>query len=229
MLFLNYLISMCFSTTASFGASAVLAIAGVAAVKKTQSSSQIVFACIPILFSIQQFTEGFVWIALTSNQYRQWQPIPIYAFLIIAQVIWPIWVPLSFFLLEKNIKRKKTLSVFLAIGCLLSLYLSGCLFFCKVSAVINPYHVFYDIDFPHKYIPIVASFYFLPIIIPPFISSVKRTTLLGSLIFLSFLITKLFFHDYVISVWCFFAALVSLLVYMILNDLKVSGPFKIDK
>jgi hypothetical protein len=51
---------MCFSASASFGAGIVLAVIGVATIKKREQPSQIYFATIPFLFSIQQVSEGFL-------------------------------------------------------------------------------------------------------------------------------------------------------------------------
>ena len=55
---------MCFSANASFGAGVVLTIIGVAAIKKVQHPSQILFASIPLLFAVQQISEGILWITL---------------------------------------------------------------------------------------------------------------------------------------------------------------------
>ena len=57
---------MCFSASASFGAGIVLAAIAVASIKQVQHKSQIVFACIPLFFSAQQFTEGLVWLSFSS-------------------------------------------------------------------------------------------------------------------------------------------------------------------
>jgi hypothetical protein len=211
---------MCFSTNASFVASAILVVVGVASIKKIQMPSQVMFACIPIVFSFQQFIEGFVWITLTNNNYTDWQNIPIYIFVIFAQVVWPIWVPLSFLLIEKNINRKKALSIIVGIGSLLSLYHLYCLIFYNASATITPNHIYYVLDFPKEIFFILNCFYLLTIIIPPFVSSTKRMSIFGVLLLISFLISKLYFNDYIISVWCFFAALISGVVFLIMKNLK---------
>lgn len=211
---------MCFSTTASFGAGAILAVVGVVSLKKVQASSQLLFALFPIVFSLQQFTEGFVWVTLTNVNYQDYRSIPIYAFVFFAQVLWTLWVPLSFYLIEENMKRKKTLAVFVWIGLAISLFHFYNLLFYDVTASIKPYHIYYDLDFPLKHNIITESLYLLTIIVPPFISSIRRTHVLGILLLTSFLITKLYFNDYIISVWCFFAAITSLFVYIIMKNLK---------
>lgn len=211
---------MCFSTTASFGASAILAVVGIACLKKVQTSSQLMFALFPILFSIQQFAEGFVWITLTNTTYQHWQSIPIYTFVFFAQVFWTFWVPLSFYFMEQNSIRKKSLFVLVGIGSVISLFHFYNLLFFDVTASINPYHIHYELDFPLRHNLIMQSLYVLVIILPAFVSSIHRGYMLGILLLTSFLVTTIYFKDYIISVWCFFAALVSILVYIILNNLN---------
>ncbi|MCD6017503.1 MAG: hypothetical protein K0S53_624 [Bacteroidetes bacterium] len=215
---------MCFSAGASFGASAILAVAGVASLKKVHTRTQIPFAAIPLIFSIQQFCEGFVWIALKNN--ADWQQTPIILFLLFAQVVWPFWVPFSIFLLETSKWRKILLAVLLFMGTLLSLYLSYCFLSYHFSAHIQTYHIRYELSFPHEFVPFLALFYFLPTIVSPFVSSVRKMSFVGTSILVSFLITKLFFDDYVISVWCFFAALVSVVVFLVMKDMELKRKLR---
>jgi hypothetical protein len=55
---------MCFSATANFVGSAVLGSIAVATLKEVTHRRQLLFAAIPALFAIHQFTEGFVWLGL---------------------------------------------------------------------------------------------------------------------------------------------------------------------
>jgi hypothetical protein len=210
---------MCFSTSASFGASAILAVAGIVSLKKAEKPSQLLFALVPVIFSIQQFTEGFVWIAL-NNHYEDWKNIPIYSFLFIAQVLWPLWVPLSVLLIEENEDHKKVLMLFVCFGAALALYLAYCLLFYKIDAVITPYHIHYELYFPKEYNSVVGVIYFMTTIIPPFISTQKKMTLLGVFNFLSFIITEIFFDDYLVSVWYFFSALISWQVFLVMKNMN---------
>lgn len=210
---------MCFSAEASFGASAILAVAGVFSLKKVNHPTQIPFAAIPLIFSIQQLCEGFVWISL--NNHADWQQIPILLFLLFAQVFWPFWVPFSVFLLEVSKKRKIFLAFLLLVGTILSLYLFYCILSFDYSARIQNSHIRYELSFPHEFVPYLSIFYFLPTIVSSFISSVKKIAFLGVFILGSFLVSKLFFEDYVISIWCFFAALVSVVVLFVMRDLAL--------
>ncbi len=55
---------MCFSATANFVGSGVLAGVGVVTLTRVKHRREILFASLPTLFAIHQFTEGFVWLGL---------------------------------------------------------------------------------------------------------------------------------------------------------------------
>src|SRR5687768_18398485 len=96
---------MCFSATASFGAGIVLSTIGIATIKKAQRREQLAFAAIPLLFAVQQFSEGFVWVGL-QNSNALMASAGTYVFLFFAQVLWPFWVPWSVMILEKKETRR---------------------------------------------------------------------------------------------------------------------------
>lgn len=62
-----------------------------------------------------------------------------------------------------------------------------------------------------------AIMYGTAIIVPLLISSVKRMFWIGLLILLSLIGTFIFLGPYLTSVWCFFAAVISVLVYGIIR------------
>ncbi len=213
---------MCFSAEASFTASAVLGVIGVITIKKAKEPSQMAFASIPLLFSFQQFTEGMLWLALLNKEFAFLQSIATYLFLIIAQIIWPTWVPLSILFLEKEILRKKVLYIILGMGGILSLYLTYCYIFYDIQAEISDHHINYNLNFPHEknFLWLSAIFYFVPTVISTIVSSVKRMQILGMIVLVSGLLTGLFALKYFISIWCFFAAIISVLILMIITQLQ---------
>jgi len=207
---------MCFSATASFGAGAALSVLGVLALRKSESSSQIMFASIPLLFAAQQFSEGFVWLSFINPQFANLNTPFTYIFMAFAQIVWPAWVPWSVLLLETNPNRKKLLLAFTSIGCLVSLYLAYCLIAYPINSRMTSHHIAYDLKYPMGMISKGVSLYFLAIIFTPFFSTIKRMWLVGLLTLSTMVFAKLFFHQFVISVWCFFAAIISFVVlYMI--------------
>lgn len=223
---------MCFSATASFGACAVLGIVGTVAQTKATSKPRRLFGAIPLIFAIQQFTEGLLWVTLNNADMAAWQPVLTYIYLVFAMVIWPLWVPLTIRLLEKDAGRKKIMNVLLGIGALvtvcvvlvLSLYpvramtpeCPGCPFSSTPS--LNQ-HIHYRFTFPPVPKGLIGAFtvlYILATITTPFLSSVKKMKWLGFVFLATYLFAVIFYNGFVISVWCFFAALLSFVVLWII-------------
>lgn len=211
---------MCFSSNASFGAGIVLSVIGVASIKKAKSPSQIVFASIPLIFALQQITEGFVWLSLTNPNYASWQQVTTYNFLFLAQVVWPIWVPYAILKLEPKERRRNSERILVAIGALVSFYLAYCLLTFPVEAKIVGYHISYEQNYPAAISSLCGFLYVVATIVPPFFSRIRRMWMLGATIFVSYLITTLFYTDYIVSVWCFFASIISMAIYAILYELN---------
>jgi hypothetical protein len=209
---------MCFSPEASFAGSVVISSIGVAAIKSVRTPSQKIFAGIPLLFGIQQFAEGVLWLTIPYPEYELLQKISTFLFLLMARVIWPMMIPLSVLLMEKIERKKKTLRILLAMGLSVSFYYTYCLLFLHVTPNIAEHHIQYISDYPESLATPVFGIYFVASIVPLFISSVQRTKLLGALMFVSSIATMIFFMHYLTSVWCFFAALISGVVLWILRE-----------
>jgi len=211
---------MCFSPEASFAGGIIIASIGIFTIKKVHKPSQLVFASIPLFFGIQQIAEGFVWITTPLPEYSYFQKFFTYWFLIMADVLWPLIIPLSVLLMEKAKKKIKILKVIFVMGLFLSIYYAYCFWFYAVTPQIMDYHVQYNTDFP-KSVAIPAFIVYLFVTITPlFISSIKKMKWLGILMFSSCLVSVVFFTQYLASVWCFFAALISGVIFWILRDSK---------
>jgi hypothetical protein len=217
---------MCFSAGASFAGGVIISAIGIATLREVHKPSQLVFASIPLFFGIQQIVEGCLWLTLPDVGYLAIQKVATYFFLIMAQVLWPTLIPVSVLLMEKKKKRKRILWFFVALGIMLSLYYAFCLLSFSVSPQILGYHIQYNTTFPDSLAMVAFIVYLVVTITPLFVSGVNRTHLLGILMFLSCLITAIFFTQYLTSVWCFFAALISGVVFWILRDAKADFKLK---
>jgi hypothetical protein len=227
---------MCFSATASFGASAVLGTIGIIAVAKAKTNPQRLFASIPLIFAAQQFTEGLLWLSLKNADMASWQPLLTYIYLVFAMAVWPLWVPLTIRLMEKDARRKKTMNVLVTIGAVvaiivvlvLSLYpvyvMTPICLSCPFSATASlNQHLHYRFTFPPVPKGLIGTFtvlYIMATIITPFISSIKKMKWLGFVFLASYLFAVILYNGFVISVWCFFAALLSFVVLWIILGLR---------
>ena len=125
--------------------------------------------------------------------------------------------------MEEKKKRKNLLAGLLVTGGVLSLFYAFCLVFYDVTPQIRSLHIYYADNFPRTLMDIAFFFYLLVTIAPLFISSVRRMWLFGILIAVSCIVTAIFFSRYLTSVWRFFAALISVAIYWILNAPKAAA------
>ena len=211
---------MCFSTEASFIGGIVISTIGVITIRKVHKPSQIVFACIPLFFGLQQIGEGFLWLSLEHPEFAVLQKPATYWFLIMAEVFWPFMTPLAVLMMEVNKKRIKILRVLLGMGIAVSLYFVYCLLAFNVTPEIRGYHIEYVEDFPKSVELFVFAVYLVASIVPLFVSSVERTYLLGILMTLSCIVTIILFTQFLTSVWCFFGAAMSVVIFWILRDAR---------
>jgi hypothetical protein len=209
---------MCFSTEASFTAALFLGAAGGLTLKNTSSRSQFFIAAIPLLFAIQQFSEGLVWLYLSHhigshdlfiNAER--------AFLTFAFLVWPIWIPISFALIEPVTWRRMLLFVNLYCGLALSILNLTYAMREDISVQVVNHSLQYI-----GHIPEQGNIYPLIVMLPIFLSSLKNVWIYGLLIVMSFAIADYYYTSTFTSVWCFFSAIVSLFVYKIVKDNQFS-------
>jgi len=209
---------MCFSAGASFGAAAILCVAGTVTIKKAKNPSQLMFAAIPLLFGMQQLTEGFVWLSFNNPAFESYHSPMMYAFLFFAQIFWPSWVPISIWNMETDKKRKKSLAYLGLLGLAGSALLAYRLIYLPVSSNIEGHHIQYQIV-SHQWIIISSSIlYVLSTLGSPLVSSLKYMKGLSLIMLTALVVTQIFYAHYLISVWCFFSALLSTRIYFILQN-----------
>jgi len=215
---------MCFSASASFGASVVLAVVGVTSFACSRSLQQRVLSGIPVIFALQQFTEGILWMALLNPAWSHWEKPATYGFLVFAQVVWPVYVPFAMLLFEYDPLRKKIITALTIAGAVFAAYIAFCLYHYSVSAVLDTHHIRYDLGFSLAHQWYYGLLYFVPTIVAPVISSIKKLHWLGYLFLSSYIVARLLFHYFVISVWCFFGAIISIIILgMIISEKRISS------
>ena len=209
---------MCFSAEVSFVTAAVLIPVGLACLKQSIdiNKSYVAFALLPFLFGVQQLLEGIVWLTVADGGFWLWSSV--FIFLFFSHFLWLFWIPFSSFLTESNKLRRKLFFV-MAIGGLLfggSLYVPLLLQPDWVAVSIQKYSVYYDVRLVYDEImprQILTIIYALFILIPLLLSSDRYHKVLGMLVTISGLLTWAFFGLVFISVWCFFAAIISSYIF----------------
>lgn len=206
---------MCFSATASLAAGTFLAGVGVVTLRMVRHRSELAYAAIPLLFAIQQLTEGVVWLTFDPALERlNMAAAMLYS--LFLHVLWPIYVPVAAWLLERTATRRKALGAVVAVGLSVGLYLLATLVGDGIVARPIGQHIEYDA--PHLYIPAVMALYLAATTLSLLLSSHGRVRLFGALAFASSVLAYMAYDRWFISVWCFFAALLSVVVCLHLRQ-----------
>lgn len=211
---------MCFSATASFIAAFVLLIIGIAAIKINKHPRFRLFSYIPLLFSIQQFSEGILWLTLENDSYHSIQSLVTYLFIIFALVIWPVFISLALLPIEKHKGRRNILKLFLILGTLCSLYFLYIIFTNDISASIIGNHIIYNLPIFNNNLA-RQLIYFIIIVGPFFATHIRSIMTFGTLVSVSGIVAYFIWSAYLTSVWCFFGALVSTFVLYMLHKKKL--------
>jgi len=209
---------MCFSPEASFTAAAVITTVGVVALKKAPSKAYQLFACIPLFFGVQQLMEGVVWLSLLYERFAYLKDFSTAGFIIFAWVVWPFWMPLTIGLIEEDPKRKKILKGLLYVGIGVTLALTYTLMFRNVQAEILDCSIIYNFDVADNIHATFGILYLIVTVAPTLISKVSKVWLLGVMNVLAYVGTKLFISDRILSIWCFFAAITSVIVLWVILE-----------
>ena len=209
---------MCFSAGASFTAGVLLTFVGSETIRKVHKPSQLALASISVFFALQQFAEGVLWLTIGQSSHPWLEKISTHLFLVMAQIVWPILVPLSVLLLERNKIRRQILFALLVVGVAIGLTYAYRLMAYPMHAEILGRHIVYQ-DTSLNFLGLVTIvLYLLATVAAFFVSSTKRVLVLGIIMSLSFVVSALFYIRCLMSVWCFFAAVISFVVFYMVKD-----------
>lgn len=198
---------MCFSATASFAASAVLGTTGIVALSSVKDKRDYFIATVPVLFAVQQFIEGLVWLTLGRGLLTESLA---YGFLFFAFLLWPVYIPLAVWVHERNPSRKCMLRYLIFFGSLGSFYLLVVLFTRSLGVELAGSSLCYKIDAPFEVPGVIL--YVSVTVGALLLSSSRFIQWFGALTFLSAAFAWFAYEKAFTSVWCFFAAVLSLLI-----------------
>jgi hypothetical protein len=199
---------MCFSATASLVAGSALVAVGIATAAKAKKKEERLFASMPLLFGIQQLIDGVAWLSIGNPALTQ---LAAYGFAFFAYVLWPLYVPLAVARMEKNREHRLAMYGLFVLGLVAALYALTNMLSGPVSAHIVNRCIRYDL--PLSYPLLLLWFYVMATCVSMIISTKRFISMFGWLVLLSSAIAGWFYVEVFASVWCFFAAVLSGLIY----------------
>lgn len=207
---------MCFSPAVNFSLSGVLVAGGTYCVHRARRVDPkfLPLAAIPVVFAVQQFSEGWVWIGVDRGD-AQLTSVAAIAYLFFALLFWPIWIPLCTLFVARSGKTKIFLRAMTALGAFVGL----ALFVPTVAptglaVIVHQHSLHYNIGSSpifHAVPGLVWQAAYIAVVSTPlFVSSARKLVHAGVAVVVSAAVTHVFFDYAFASVWCFFSAALSL-------------------
>ena len=212
---------MCFSAEASFAAAAALLPAGGVAMQRAvrRNLTYLPIATLPLLFGLQQLSEGSVWMAGRANHPSAVETSSL-AYMFFSYFAWPVWVPFSSYFLEPQ-QRRSLYLMFVISGAMLA-GIQYIPYFTHQGWLITRFYnyavsyqdtVLLDALIPREMTYLI---YLMIVILPLIISSNRNLRFFGGLLIGVVAVTYTFFIYAYVSVFCFGGAVMSMfLVWMV--------------
>ncbi len=198
---------MCFSAPASFIVSGTLAVISVASFAESKTKKQKLLSLVIVGFTLQQLFEGYQWLAGSSGNVNM---LAAYGFLFFAFLFWTTYIPFIVLLNEES--PRPILWWFLVAGITSSAISLYALLNYPLTISILQHSIRYSLYMPY---PILGSIlYALAISGSLFSSKKQRVQIFGIVVTYSGLIAFYFYEVTFVSVWCFFSAVLSALIYL---------------
>jgi hypothetical protein len=203
---------MCMSPAADFVAAGALAPIGVASLRTISRRDQLILGSLPMLFALHQFVEGFVWLGLQGHISAGLQDVAIRIYLLFAQVLLPVLVPLGLLVLEPDRARRRWMLLLLVLGVAVGVRLLWILSTHPVGAQPLDHVITYTTDVHLGYVEAVA--YVAATCGPALLSTRRHLRWFGVANLAGLAAAASVRYGAVTSVWCLYAALVSSLILL---------------
>ena len=202
---------MCFSAEASFAASGVLAASSVAIARVPKERSSIPLSLFPAVFATHQFIEGILWLEHDGILPDTYKTAAVYAYVLIAYVLWPVLVPFAAYLTETGRRRRIAILLCQAIGLGVGLMLLVSNAGTPIGVSADCCSLSYHVNAP----PWLIWPYLVAVSIPFLVSGQRALAIFGVALTISCAAAAVLASAATFpSVWCFFAAVLSAGLYL---------------
>jgi hypothetical protein len=215
---------MCFSATANFVGSGVLATVGVATLTRVKHRRELLFASLPTLFAVHQFIEGFVWLGLDGILSPKVTHNMGAAFMLYAQGLLPFLLPLSVLLFEPDKHSRRRMRPFLVLGTGTTLYILWALTAYPTQVFIRSNSIVYINPATNN--TAVAILYVIATCGSLLFSKIRDMVIFGIANVVILLIVMAVKRYAFTSLWCAYAAVASVIILAYFWKSHATRPFQ---
>ena len=199
---------MCFSPQADVVGGVLICAIGVDAVRHVRQRREfLALAWIPLLLGAHQFIEALVWLWLQGHVPRAIGHAALWAYLLIAFVVLPVFIPLAVIALEPTMRRKWVMAPFAAIGVAIAALLLAAMIRGPIGVRLAPYHLSYSIRLTDGFL--IVALYVVAVCGPLLASGYRHVAIFGIVNLVAVVIIARLTVSGFASVWCGWAAVSS--------------------
>jgi hypothetical protein len=202
---------VCFSAEADFVSGAVIGAIGIATLTKVERPRELPLAVLPLAFALHQIAEGSVWRDLDSGALHA-TGVAVYLYVAFAWVALPVLVPFAIMILEPPGRRRRTIGVFVALGAVAGAYLAVAIVRGDVSAHAVEHTIQYG--GAGRFAAAATVVYVVATCGAPLLSGFRAIVWFGIANVVAVATFVTIQVEGLTSLWCTWAAVVSVLVYL---------------
>ncbi|MBU0632469.1 hypothetical protein KKA17_07480 [bacterium] len=190
----------------------IIGVVGIRTLRKVSSPNEVVFASLPLLFALHEFTQGFVWLGVYGYIGPRALDMAESIFVFYAQGLLQFLVPLAIWLIEPKGMRKNIIAVLMFMGAILSLYTLWGLSIQPTSVTIKNHLLSYLNPSTDNHL--VGVIYVITTCGALLLSRDISIRLFGWLNLIGINLVFWITPYALTSLWCLYAAIVSMILYL---------------
>ena len=202
---------MCFSPEADLVVGTIIVAVGVDALRHVRAPKQIPLASVPLLLGLHQITEAFVWWGLQGHVAHTVERVAMWIYLLFALAALPAILTIAVGLVERSGDRRIIIWTCAGIATAVATVLASAMFRGTIGSAIEGHHIAYDVDVLQDGGQLTAL-YVMATCGALLASSYRDLEILGALNFVAVPVLVWLTLSGFISLWCFWAAIVSVVI-----------------
>jgi hypothetical protein len=201
---------MCFSAPASFAAAGLTGLIGAIALTRVNEPRELPLAATPLFFALHQGVEGLLWLNLSLAPDGHLSAALTFIYLFFAEAFWPAYAPFAVWLIEPSARRRFLMVICFGAGAAVGTYLLWWILAHPLFATIRDHHILYWTGAGQP--DAVRLAYLAATGVPLLLSSHRTVNVFGAIVLAGLVVAYAFYWEALVSVWCFFAAVASVVI-----------------
>jgi hypothetical protein len=212
---------MCFSAEADLAAGLVVGVVAVDALRHVRTTAQLPLAALPAVFAVHHLTEVLVWWSLEGHVSPAVGARAAWFYLLVAFGVLPLLVPVAVRAVEPSHVRRALLGVLAVAGAAVALLLMAATTDGDTGTRIDGHHIVYNAGVAHD--GAVTTTYVLATCGAMLLSSHVPIRWYGVVNLVVVSLLACVQQNAVVSLWCVWAAITSVLIVVQLRRLPARG------